>query len=325
MEIHDLPVLAEVEELEALDFVFEAHIRDRDVLITRYRGTIVRPMEGGQYQLIGWQKSIYHFGGLNREVPIGVVMTTDSDGVIQDFRFDGRCEGSQGKNCDFSILHDRISEELIGKTVPDIERLYITAGDVQCLHVFEILCSIASFYGLLKSRGLAEGQEQELATIIPTESGLICRDRHELLGGFNETEMLLTHREPHRLNERNLCSYVNCDVHVRRHNEGNVTESLYAENFEGVYAQLNRLFSKCLRQEKRYFGLFGKVRYSMYPSLAGLFLLTFSHEGMEGSVDRALKIEKILHFIQAGEGRTPCLGFDGDLGIAKKILFAGNN
>ena len=163
--------------------------------------------------------------------------------------------------------------------------------------------------------------------------------------------MLLTHCEPHRLNERNLCSYVNCDVHVRRHNEGNVTESLYAENFEGVYAQLNRLFSKCLRQEKRYFGLSGKVRYSMYPSLAGLFLLTFSHEGMEGSVDRALKIEKILHlflltfshegmegsvdralkiekilhFIQAGEGRTPCLGFDGDLGIAKKILFAGNN
>ena len=305
MEIHDLPVLAEVEELEALDFVFDAHVRDRDVLITRYRGTIVRPMEGGQYQLIGWQKSIYHFGGLNREVPIGVVMTTDSDGVIQDFRFDGRCEGSQGKNCDFSILHDRISEKLIGKTVPDIERLYITAGDVQCLHVFEILCSIASFYGLLKSRGLDEGQEQELATIIPTESGLICRDRHELLGGFNETE--------------------NCDVHVRHHNEGNVTESLYAENFEGVYAQLNRLFSKCLRQEKRYFGLFGKVRYSMYPSLAGLFLLTFSHEGMEGSVDRALKIEKILHFIQAGEGRTPCLGFDGDLGIAKKILFAGNN
>ena len=115
MEIHDLPVLAEVEDLEALDFVFDAHVRDRDVLITRYRGTIVRPMEGGQYQLIGWQKSIYHFGGLNREVPIGVVMTTDSDGVIQGFRFDGRCEGSQGKNCDFSILHDRISEKLIGK------------------------------------------------------------------------------------------------------------------------------------------------------------------------------------------------------------------
>ena len=26
---------------------------------------------------------------------------------------------------------------------------------------------------------------------------------------------------------------------------------------------------------------------------------------------RALKIEKILHFIQAGEGRTPCIGFGG--------------
>lgn len=325
MEIHDLPVLADISDPDSLDFVFDAHVRDRDVLITRYRGTIIRPLKEGRYQLIGWQKSIYHFGGLNREVPIGAVITADGEGIIRDFRFDGRCEGSQGKNCDFSILHERISKKLIGKTISDIERIYITAGDVQCLHVFEILCSIASFYGLLKNRGLEEGQEQELATIIPTESGLICRDRHELLGGFNETEMLLTHCEPHRLNERNLCSYVNCDVHVRRHNEGNVTESLYAENFEGVYAQLNRLFSKCLRQEKRYFGLSGKVRYSMYPSLAGLFLLTFSHEGMEGSVDRALKIEKILHFIQAGEGRTPCLGFDGDLGIAKKILFAGNN
>ena len=30
-----------------------------------------------------------------------------------------------------------------------------------------------------------------------------------------------------------------------------------------------------------------------------------------GGVSRALKIEKILHFIQAGEGRTPCIGFGG--------------
>ena len=52
MEIHDLPVLADISDPDSLDFVFDAHVRDRDVLITRYRGTIIRPLEEGRYQLL---------------------------------------------------------------------------------------------------------------------------------------------------------------------------------------------------------------------------------------------------------------------------------
>ena len=37
----------------------------------------------------------------------------------------------------------------------------------------------------------------------------------------------------------------------------------------------------------------------------------FGSKVRRGGVSRALKIEKILHFIQAGEGRTPCIGFGG--------------
>lgn len=325
MELHDLPNLAEIQDPESLDFVFNAHNKDREVLITRYRGTMIDPLEAGTTRFIGWQKSVYHFGGLNREVEIGAIVTTNADGLVDSLHFDSRCLGSQGSHCDFDVLEQRISEKLIGKSIPDIEKIFITAGDVQCLHVFEILAAIASFYNALNKKGLPKGTEQELVTLIPTDTGVLCRNRHQFLDQSYETEIVLTHNTPHKLNERNLCSYVDTNVFVRQQVENTWTDSLYAENFEGVYAQLNRLFSKCLRLEKKAFDLSGKVRFSMFPSLAGLFLLTFSHEGMSGTVDRAVKIEKILHFIQAGEGRTPCLGFDGDFGLAKRILFSGNN
>lgn len=37
----------------------------------------------------------------------------------------------------------------------------------------------------------------------------------------------------------------------------------------------------------------------------------FGSKVRRGGVSRALKIERILHFIQTGEGRTPCIGFGG--------------
>ena len=325
MELRDLPNLPEIENPETLDFVFNAHNKDRSTLITRYRGTIIAKQKFGGTIYLGWQKSIYHFGGLNREVEIGATVTTNAEGHIDSLKFDSRCIGSQGSHCDFSALEQRISEKLVGKTIPDIEKVFITAGDVQCLHVFEILNAIASFYIALRKKDLEEGREQELVTLIPTDEGVLCRNRHAILEESYETEIVLKHNSPHRLNERNLCAFIDSNVFVRQEIENTWTDSLYAENFEGVYAQLNRLFSKCLRFEKKAFDLSGKIRFSMFPSLAGLLLLTFSHEGMSGTVDRAVKIEKILHFIQAGEGRTPCLGFDGEFGLAKRILFSGNN
>ena len=325
MELYSLPSLNEIHGAQMLDFIFDAHNHSRDMLITRYRGTQIESAENGGLEFIGWQKSIYHFGGLNREVQIACTVRTDAEGRIGSLHFDPRCLGSQGAKCDFSVLAERISAKLVGKTIPEIEKIFITAGDAQCLHVFEVLAAIASFYNTLGKKEQTTGAEQELVTILPMENGLICRNQHELLGEIYETEIILNHKQPHGLNERNLCSSIDCGVVVHQQMHERWSDSLYAENFEGVYAQLNRLFSKCLRMEKKAFGLSGKIRFSMFPSLAGLFLLTFSHEGMSGTVDRALKIEKILHFIQAGEGRTPCLGFDGDFGIAKRILFAGNN
>ena len=78
-----------------------------------------------------------------------------------------------------------------------------------------------------------------------------------------------------------------------------------------VYAQLNRLFSKCHHREKDFFDLKGRVRFFNSPSMVGLYLLTISHSGLNGLVSRALKIEKILHYLQTGYGKNPCKGFGG--------------
>lgn len=88
-------------------------------------------------------------------------------------------------------------------------------------------------------------------------------------------------------------------------------KSEFEKTAETAYAQRNRLFSKCYHLEKKRFGFRGRIRFTNCPSLVGLFLLTFSHGRLRGGVSRALKIEKILHFIQAGENRTPCIGFGG--------------
>ena len=89
------------------------------------------------------------------------------------------------------------------------------------------------------------------------------------------------------------------------------TEQVQGDSFELVFASLNRLFSKCQLQEKKYFGLRGRVKHSNYPSMVGLFLLSFSHGAMRGGPGKALQIEGILHYLQTGYHKQPCKGFGG--------------
>ena len=95
-------------------FVFDAHNYNRKQLITRYRGTVVERTHLG-YAVTGWQKSIYHFGGLNREVPILVSMLLDETGRIRSLKIDERSEGSQGRRCDFACLETLCGEKQIGR------------------------------------------------------------------------------------------------------------------------------------------------------------------------------------------------------------------
>ena len=291
-------------------FVFDAHNRDPRQLITRYRGTVIERTALG-FAVTGWQKSIYHFGGLNREVPIVVTLLLDGTGLIRSLKIDERSQGSQGRRCDFACLQVLCSGKLKGVSLADLGSRVSSAPDVKCLHLFEILSACSSFYGFLTAQGLQDGTEQEYTAIFPDGNGLRSDSVHEILGRRDRTQIRLEYRVKPGLNAENLAESLDAAVTVRYNGEDVIMEELHASDFEAVYAQLNRLFSRCHHREKAFFGLKGRVKFTNTPSMVGLFLLTISHGSVSGFVLRAWKIEKILHYLQTGYGKNPCKGFGG--------------
>ena len=293
-------------------FVFDAHTRDLRTLITRYRGTVVKTSDAG-WTVVAWQKSVYHFGGLNREVPVLATILLDHEGKVRALSLDERCLGSQGKRCDFRTLQICMNGMLKGKPFAEFGAQCPNAGAARCLHLFELLGGAAGFFAELQNRGLAEGSEQEIVRIRPDRKGVKAENRHIILGQESVTSFDLRYNARPRHNERDLTRFVDAEVTVDYNGEHAFTQSLKAEQFQDVYAALNLLFGQCYQLEKKYFGFLSRrrVRFTNCTGLAGLFLLTFSHESMVGLLSRAIRIERILNFVQTGEGRKGCIGFGG--------------
>ena len=310
MNLNGLPEIAPYVISEDHSFVFDAHNHDKAQLITRYRGTSVVKTGAGS-TVTGWQKSIYHFGGLNREVPIVVTIKLDGEWTMKSISIDEQSKGSQGRRCDFGCLEALCNEKLGGAAVTELAGIVNSAPDVKCLHLFEILSACSSFCSYLASRGLSEGTEHEYIAITPDAGGLTADSAHEIRGKRDHTHIRLDHGSKPVLNEYDLAASLDAAAAVWYNEEEVMTEELSASDFEAVYAQLNRLFSKVHHLEKGYFGLKGRMRFFNTPSMVGLFLLTISHNGLKGGVTRALRIEKILHYLQTGYGKNPCKGFGG--------------
>ena len=306
MQIKRLPDLDKIDVLS--DFVFNAHNADLSEVIKRYRGTVVT--DGGS-TVVAWQKSIYHFGGLTREVPIVITLKTDTDGRIASLDIDRRSNGSQGARCSFSCLEQCIGSKLVGRQISDIPELFRSAADTKCLHIYEILAGAASFCAHLEGLGLHEGAEQELVSITPTKTGLLVDATHEVLGKASETELVVRYENAPVLNKFNLPESVSGSVLVRFDGAAVRTEKLDADSFEKLYAQLNRLATRCYNLEKKRFSLSGRIKFSSCPSMSGLLLLAMSHQMLRGTVSRALEVERILHYLQTGYNGNPCKGFGG--------------
>ena len=296
---------------EDSDFVFDCPRSHRDVLISRYRGTALRKTVDG-YEIRGWQKSMYRFGGLYREVPVFASLRLDHDGKVADITLDERCRGSQGRLCRFDVLQEHVEKDLIGADFRRFHRIFATAGSVRCLHLFEILNACSSFFTELEKRGLNEGLEQELINISPSPSGITAVNTHFCIDSEDTMGFELRHRSPVELNSHDLACSIDAEITLTFNGESALTEILRGTGFEAVYSELNRVFSAAQHIEKRFLGQNGRIKFTMYPGLTGLFLLSMSHEalGRLKTPIKALQIENILLFIQTGEGREPCVGFE---------------
>lgn len=162
-----LPELSQLDVFKSPCFVFDIHSREKKNLITRYRGTVCRKLPAG-FEIVSWQKSMYRFGGLYREVPIAVRAELDESARIVSLTIDEESCGSQGKSCDFSCLERSLRDKLINRPFTEFLQIYKDAGKTGCLHVFEILSGASAFFHSLRKTAATAAQSRSLLKFRPT-------------------------------------------------------------------------------------------------------------------------------------------------------------
>lgn len=318
-ETDRLPDLAQIDVFKTPSFVFGMHSREKKNLITRYRGTVCRKLPAG-FEIAAWQKSMYRFGGMYREVPIAVKVILDADTRITSVAIDENSRGSQGKSCDFACLERTLRDKLINRPFTEFSQIYKDAGTTGCLHVFEILSGASTFFAFLRDGGRDDGAEQEIVRISPEQGGISAENVHEVLGRTAVTEIRLKHNASPTFGKNALPESMDALLSVSFNGKEINSSAVKAGDFPGCYSQLNRAYTRAYHAEKKFFGLGGKQRFSNLPSLVGLTVLALSHEGMSGTLSRAAKLENILIFLQTGEGREGCIGFRKGLNMNQQYM-----
>ena len=287
------------------DEIFNTRSLDRKALIVRYRGTQCTPAQYGTI-VTAWQKSIYRFGGFPLEETIVATVLVRWDGIVHGLSLDRRSHGGLGPLCDFLHLQQCMTRMMRGRRFSDFSRICPTAGDAQCLHLFEVISAAASFYAHLETQNRHDGAEEEILRICPEKHGIRVLNSHWVLGQLRECEMSLRHHRKPRINKESLPQALDARLNISC--GGELTEEeVQAADFRAIYGRLNRILAKSARQEKDAFGVKGRMRFTNVTALVGLLLLTISHESM--LVLRSLRIERVLHVLQAGGERASCIAF----------------
>ena len=290
------------------DFIFNSHAYfDLHALITRYRGTVCTPADHGVI-VTAWQKSVYRFGCIPLEETIVATIMVRRDGVVHGLSLDERSHGGLGPLCDFKQLHRCMNRMLRGKVFADFLRVCPSAGDANCLHLFEVLSAAASFYAHLREKGLDHGSEEELLNICPKRDAIVSTNERRVLGREQTVEITLRHRKPPVATPPvRIPRQLDSDISIRCDGRDAMQEHIDARDFHAVYGQMNRVLAKFNRLEKEAFRVKGRMRFTNATSFVGLMLLTLAHESMH--ILRAPRILLTLNYLQAGGARPGCIAF----------------
>ena len=298
------------------DFIFKKHAYfDLHALITRYRGTVCTSADHGTI-VTAWQKSIYRFGFIPLEETVAATVIVRPDGVVRGLSLDERSHGGLGPLCDFKQLHRCMNRMLRGKVFADFLRLCPTAGDANCLHLFEVLSAAASFYAHLREKGLDSGAEEELLNICPKRDAIVSTNERWVLGEEQRAEITLRHRTPPVTTLERLPQQLSSVISIRCDGKDALEETIQAKDFRAVYGQMNRVLAKFNRLEKETFRVKGRMRFTNATSFVGLMLMTLAHESMH--ILRAPRMLLTLNFLQAGGARPGCIAFCEIQNLIKK-------
>ena len=286
-------------------FIFERSL-DYRALITRYRGTVCRHTSTG-YVVIAWQKSLYRFGNFPLEEAICATVLLSGSGVVRRVTLDEKSHGGLGPLCNFRTLEHCMNRVLGGKDFAAFSRLCPTAGDAQCLHLFEVLGSAAGFFEELLRQNRDHGSEEELLRIYPQRDGIHVENEHIMLDKDHCMDITLHHKHEPKFTLQRIPNGLISTLRARSAERAVLDEQIEASDFRGVYGKLSRTLSKLHRAEKTALGCVGRMRFTNYTSLTGLLLLTLSHSAMH--VLRGPRILRMLQILQTGGERMNCIGF----------------
>ena len=288
------------------DFIFKSRSFDFKAVITRYRGTNCVPAVYGVI-LTAWQKSIYRFGGVPLEETIVATILVRWDGTVHGVSLDRRSHGGLGRLCDFRHLEQCMARVLRGRPFADFCRLCPTAGEAQCLHLFEVLSSASSFYAHLRARGLTKGSEEELLNIYPQRGCIRSVDEHWVLGEERRAVMTLRHIVPPKTTVRSMPRELHSRMRIDYDGETVLDEPIDTAGFPEVYGQLNRVLAKFSRIEKAAFGVKARMRFTNATAFTGLMLLTLASESMLAL--RSIRVVLMLNDLQQAGARDRCIAF----------------
>lgn len=288
------------------DFFFKSRNFDFKTLITRYRGTNCTPAQHGVI-VTAWQKSIYRFGGIPLEETIVATVLVRWDGIVHGVSLDRRSHGGFGPLCDFRHLERCMARVLRGRDFGEFCRIFPTAGDAQCLHLFEVLSSASSFYAHLREKGLTSGSEEELLNLRPKRGCIEAVNEHWVLGEERRAVCTLRHLEKPKTTLHLLPRALHSRMQIVYGGETVLDEEIRTSEFPEVYGQMNRVHAKFSRMEKKEFGVKGRMRFTNATAFTGLMLLTLANQAMHAL--RAVRIAMLLNDLHQGGARDSCVAF----------------
>ncbi len=288
------------------DFIFKTRSFDFKSLITRYRGTNCVPAEHGVI-VTAWQKSIYRFGGIPLEETIVATILVRWDGTVHGVSLDRNSHGGLGRLCDFQHLERCMGRILRGRPFGEFCRVCPTAGEAQCLHLFEVLSSASSFYAHLRAQGRTSGSEEELLRICPKRDCIETVDEHWVLGEERRAVATLRHIVPPKTAFRCMPSELHSRMRIDYDGQTVLDEAIDTASFTEVYCQLNRVLAKFSRIEKACFEVKGRMRFTNATAFTGLMLLALASESMLAL--RAIRIVLMLDDLQQIGARDRCIAF----------------
>ena len=170
---------------EMPDLIVDASYNSLDTVFfsSRFRGTKIIKNDS-VFKIVAWQRNVARLQKMDVSLPTIVTLTMNEKRVIQDVILHNSFAGSQGLCCSYSYLQRRLDKMLKGNAFTFKNLKLMTAKNLQCFHLQEVLQGALSFLEQCGSGNQLEVDEVETITVIEQADNIKFVNIHEYSTGI---------------------------------------------------------------------------------------------------------------------------------------------